>query len=73
MNLPRSWKVLGQTSVEYMLLVAVSIGLGITFFKKMDEYLLKNPNSFIGRSLNSYRSALNADPTGRYSRFPLRR
>ena len=63
----------GQTSVEYLLLLVVSIGLGITFYKKMDEYLIKSPNSFINKSLNSYKSALAADPNGRYSRFPLRR
>ncbi|HXH29708.1 MAG TPA: hypothetical protein VNJ01_02735 [Bacteriovoracaceae bacterium] len=64
---------LGQTSVEYLLLLVVSVGLGVTFFKKMDEYLIKNPNSLISKSLNSYRDTLSADPTGRYSRFPLRR
>lgn len=63
----------GQTSVEYLLLLVVSIGLGVTFYKKMDEYMIKSPNSFIAKSLNSYKEALNTDPNGRFSRFPLRR
>jgi hypothetical protein len=62
---------LGQTSLEYMLLLAVSVGLGLTFFKKMDEWMISNPNSFVGKRLNSYRTILKADP--KYKRFSLPR
>ena len=46
----------GQTSIEYMLMLAVAISLGITFHKKMSEYFLKNPNSFITGTLNKFRA-----------------
>jgi hypothetical protein len=63
----------GQTSVEYLLLIVVAISLGLTFMKKMDEYVIKNPNGIIGKPLKSFKSSLESDTSGRYSRFPLRR
>lgn len=59
----------GQTAVEYMLMLAVVVGLGITFTKKMDEYLLSNPNSFMNNYLNSYKAILKQDP--KFQRFQL--
>jgi hypothetical protein len=59
----------GQTSIEYLLMVVVAITLGITFKKRMDEYFLKNPNSFIQRSLGLYRAQLGNDP--RYRKFTV--
>lgn len=51
------------------MMLAVVGGLGMTFMKKMDEYLLQNPNSYINNYLNSYKAVLKADP--KYQRFQL--
>lgn len=59
----------GQTAIEYLLLIVVSIGLGVAFYKKMKEYLLDSPNSIISKQLNSFTNKINQDPTGRYRRF----
>ncbi len=60
----------GQTAVEYVMMVAVAVSLGIAVFKKLDEYLIKNPNGLVGKPLNSYRQAM--DQNGKYKRFPIR-
>jgi Flp pilus assembly pilin Flp len=64
---------LGQTAVEYCLLIAVSASLGIAFFKKMDDYVINNPNGIIGKPIKIFKDRINQDTTGRYTRFPLRR
>ncbi|HLW58031.1 MAG TPA: hypothetical protein VKY27_11620 [Bacteriovoracaceae bacterium] len=62
----------GQTSVEYMLILVVTITIGIAFKKKMEEFMLTNPNSFISKQLNSLQAGLAHDTSGRFTRFPLR-
>ncbi len=64
---------LGQTAVEYCLMIAVSASLGITFFKKMNEYMIDNPNGIIAKPLKIFKQRLEADSSGRYKKFPLRR
>lgn len=59
----------GQTSVEYLLIIAVAITLGFTFQKRMQEFFFKNPNSFIARSLRNYRALFNE--RNRYKRFTV--
>ncbi len=59
----------GQTSMEYLLVVVVAAGLGMTFLKKMDDYLLTNPDSYINGYLNSFNQILKTDP--RYKQFPM--
>ncbi len=61
----------GQTAVEYLLLILVCASLGITFFKKMDEYVISNPQGLIGGPINQFKTQLNQDPTGRYRTFPI--
>lgn len=61
----------GQTAVEYLLLIVVAVGFGLLFAKKMDEYLLKNPNGLIAKPLNGFKNKLNQDPTGRYRVYPI--
>ncbi len=64
---------LGQTSMEYMLMIAVAVTLGIAFKKKMEEYFFKNPNSFINASIREYRSLFAGEENGRpYKRFRVR-
>jgi hypothetical protein len=62
----------GQTSTEYLLLLVVSITLGIAFKKKMEEFILTNPNSIISKNLNQFQSRFEEDTSGRYRRFSLR-
>lgn len=61
----------GQTSVEYILLVGVMIVVSITFFKKVREYLLTNPDSVINTYLGGYESSFNSG--NGYKRFRLNR
>ncbi len=61
----------GQTSVEYLLLIVVAVGFRITFAKKMDEYLIKNPNGIIAKPLNNFKNKLNEDTSGRYKYYSL--
>lgn len=61
----------GQTSVEYILLVAVMIFMSITFFNKVREFMLTNPDSIINRYLSGFDSSFG---NGRgYKRFRLNR
>lgn len=62
----------GQTSVEYMLILVVTIGIGISFKEKMEEFMLTNPNSFISKQLNALQAGLAQDTSGRFTRFTLR-
>lgn len=53
-------------------MVVVSLVLGFTFKKKMDEYFLKSPNSFIAKSLRNYRTLFAGSENGRpYKRFQV--
>jgi hypothetical protein len=61
----------GQTSVEYILMIAVAVSFGLTFMKKMDEYVIKNPNGLIGAPLKKFTNVLNKDPTNRYRYYDL--
>ncbi len=61
----------GQTAIEYLLLIAVATSFGLTFMKKMDEYLIKNPNGLIAKPLNSFKDKISRDPTGRYRVYPI--
>lgn len=67
-----SLKEKGQTSVEYMLILVVAISIGIAFKKKMEEFMLTNPNSMISKNLNRLQSQLEQDTSGRYRRFSVR-
>lgn len=60
----------GQTSIEYLLILVVAVGLGVTFFTKMSDYFSRNPNSFISKSLNNYKTIL-GKPQDRYKRFSV--
>ncbi len=66
----------GQTMTEYILLILVVTVIAISVFKKLDEYLITNPDSFLSTYLLSYKSTLeggNANFEGRYLRFKVRR
>lgn len=61
----------GQTSVEYILLIFVVVSLGILFFNKMNDYIIKNPKGLIGGPLSKFSNAINQDPTGRFRTYSL--
>lgn len=66
----------GQTSIEYILLILVVVTVGFSFFKKVDEYLVSNPDSLINVYLDSFKEAFGADHSGvnlKYKRFFIRR
>ncbi len=62
----------GQTSVEYILLVGVMITVSITFFKKVEDFIIKNPNSYINKALGGYERAFRGNGS-QYKTFTLRR
>lgn len=61
----------GQTSVEYLLLIVVAVSFGLLFAKKMDQYLIKNPNGLIAKPINGFKNKLNSDTSGRYRYYPI--
>ena len=61
----------GQTSVEYLLMLVVSISLGLTFFKKFEGYLLTNQDSYMNIQLQFYKQLF--DPQLGYKKFRLPR
>jgi hypothetical protein len=61
----------GQTAIEYLLLIVVAISFGLTFMKKMDEFLIKNPNGLIAKPLNSFKERIGRDPSNRYKVYPI--
>ncbi len=64
----------GQTSVEYILLVGVMISIAITFFGKLNEYLLDNPDSMLNSYLAGYDNVFGSDGVNAtYKRFNLPR
>lgn len=71
MNLRNFLKDRGQTSIEYLLLIIVSVGLGLTFFKKFQGYLLTNPDSYINVHMKFYKDLY--DPSYGYKKFRLPR
>lgn len=71
MKLKEFLKQKGQTSVEYLLMLVVSIGLGLTFFKKFEGYLLTNPNSYMRIQMDYYKALY--DPAQGLKRYALPR
>jgi hypothetical protein len=61
----------GQTSVEYLLMLVMAVGLGLTFFKKFQGYLLTNQDSYINIHMTFYKQLF--DPQLGYKRFRLPR
>ena len=68
---------LGQTSVEYILMLSVVVSVGLVIFKKLEDRLVGNgANSLKTRLLGEYGEMFGGAGNGvnlRYKRFPLRR
>jgi hypothetical protein len=60
----------GQTAVEYVLMIAVGASIGLTAFKKLNEYLLTKPDSIIGKPLKKMEERMSLD--NRYRVAPFR-
>jgi hypothetical protein len=39
--------------------------------KKMDEYVINNPNGMIGKPLKTFKDKISQDPTNRYRVYPI--
>ena len=66
---------LGQTMVEYILLIAVVTLITNSLFVKLDEYLITNPDSFQNKYLGSYASTFSGENPGfqgQYKYFTVR-
>ncbi len=66
----------GQTSVEYILLMAVVVGILSTIFPRIQAFLIENPNSLQNTVLSGFGDTVegfNNGFSGRYERFTLRR
>ena len=61
----------GQTSVEYLLMLAMAVSLGLLVFKNFQKFLLTNPDSYINNQMNYYKGLF--DPEQGYKRFRLPR
>ena len=71
MKLREFLKEKGQTSIEYILMIAMSASMGVVCFKKFNAYLLDNPNSYIRSHLRIYEQMF--DPSLNYKKFRLPR
>jgi len=69
----------GQTSVEYVLLLVVMISLSITFFNKITDLVVDNPDSLVNRYLGGFTNVFGSPAggtsgvSGEYKRFRLPR
>jgi hypothetical protein len=61
----------GQTSIEYLLMIATVAALGTTFFNKFNGYLIENPDSYMNIQLKVYERVYN--PGHGFKRFRLPR
>lgn len=59
----------GQTAMEYMLLLIVAISIGVSFKKKLEEFVLTNPDSILTKQI---RGLTRNFSDARYRRFSLR-
>jgi hypothetical protein len=71
MKLRTYLKEKGQTSVEYILMLAVSVSMGVALLKKTEAFLITNPDSYMNTQLKIYTSLF--DPQNLYKKYPLPR
>jgi len=66
----------GQTSVEYILLISIIFVVSASVFKKIEGYLLTNPDSFKNQYLGAYKNMFggrNGSTQLDYKWFTIRR
>ncbi len=54
----------GQTSVEYILLVAVIIFIAISFIDKVNKYVIENPDSLVNAYLGGFEKIFGSSGAG---------
>lgn len=67
---------LGQTSVEYILMIVVVVVVASSVFEKLEGYLISNPDSLKNRYLGGYSnmfSGSNGSFQGQYKFFSIRK
>jgi hypothetical protein len=72
MKLRKYLKQTGQTSIEYILMLSVSVSMGVAFFKKFEAYLISNPDSYVKSQMNLY-TKIFMDPDLKFKRYRLPR
>ena len=67
---------LGQTSVEYIMLIVVVVAVSSSVFEKLEGFLISNPDSIKNKYLGGYASMFggsNGSFQGQYRYFSVRR
>ena len=60
--------------MEYILLIAVMVTISITFFNKLNDFMIDNPNSVLNSYLNGFDKVFNGGGVNAsYKRFNLPR
>lgn len=72
MNLRKFLGKKGQTSVEYILMLSVSVAMGVSFFKKFEGYLLTNDDAYMKLQIQAY-TKIFIDPDLRFKTYRLPR
>lgn len=61
----------GQTSIEYILMIVVAMGIGIAFWKNADRWFLSKPNGLYYKKVTELQGQFGSD--ARFKRFRLQR
>jgi uncharacterized protein (UPF0333 family) len=62
----------GQTSIEYIFLVVVIVVVMGEVFSRIEEFLIRNPNSVYNQYINSFTDSFGEEGS-RYKFFTIRR
>lgn len=64
----------GQTSVEYILMIVCMVVVATSVFKKLEGYLISNPDSFRNKYLGQYKNMFQGGHVNTsYKSFTLKR
>ncbi|MBC77625.1 MAG: hypothetical protein CME64_16590 [Halobacteriovoraceae bacterium] len=70
----RNLNDLGQTMVEYILLLAVVSVITVSLFKSLEDSLVSGPNSLINSYLGEFNQMFQGGSyNGQYKRFTIKR
>lgn len=70
----RNLDELGQTLVEYILLLAVVAAITVSLFKTLEESLVSGPNGLINSYLGEFSEMFeDGNYNGQYKRFTIKR
>jgi hypothetical protein len=66
----------GQSSVEYILLIAAIVAVMLPLFEKLQGYIIDNPDSMVKEYVSSFRKIFNGPGGGsnlKFKSFVIRR